>query len=136
MTRTAGTWMKLEAYFENEAVCARCEDDGGRNGQKLARMAEDEKQFIHHISAGHSHKNARGLPSAAFDGLRDVVNIARGCKVVLTRNVAYLYGLTIGTRGKVVGVIYGHGEIGAFPEAIVVDAPEYCWPAFYEREPT
>ncbi len=127
-----------KAYFENEAVwlCARCEDVGGRNGRKLAHMAEDEKKLIHQISAVHSHKNARKLPSTAFDGLRDVVNIARGCKVVLTRNVAYLYGLANGTRGKVVGVIYGHGEIGDFPEAIVVDVPEYCGPAFYEREPT
>ena len=90
------------------------------------------RKHIHHISAVHSHKNARGLPSTAFDGLRDVVNIVRGCEVVITRNVAYLHGLASGTRGKVVGVIYGHGEIRDFPEAIVVDVPEYCGSVFYE----
>ena len=123
-----------KAYFENEAVwlCVRCEDVGGRNGRKLAHMAEDEKQLIYQIMAAHSHKSARKLPSTAFDGLRDVVNIVRGCKVVLTRNVAYLYGLANGTRGKVVGVIYGPGEIGDFPEPIVVAVPEYCGPAFYD----
>ncbi len=84
----------------------------------------------------HSHNNARKLPSTAFDGLRDVVNIVRGSKVVLTRNVAYQYGLGNGTRGKVVGVIYGHGEIWDFPEAIIVDISEYSGPVFYEREPT
>ncbi|MDA8609420.1 hypothetical protein N9L19_00735 [bacterium] len=84
----------------------------------------------------HSHKGAKGLPSNAFDGLRSVVNIVRGCKIVLTRNVAYLYGLARGTRGKVVGVIYGPGGIGSFPEAILVDAPEYCGPGFYPGQPT
>ncbi len=99
-------------------------------------MAEDEKMLIHQIWAVHSHKSARKLPSTAFDGLRVVVNIVRGCEVVLTRNVAYLYGLANGTRGKLVGVIYGPGGIGDFPESIVVDVPEYCGPAFYEGEPT
>ena len=49
---------------------------------------------------------------------------------------AYLYGLAIGTRGKVVGEIYGWGGIGSFPEAIVVDVPEYCGPEFYLGQPT
>jgi len=48
-------------YFDNEAVwiCARCEDVGKRNGQKLARMAEDNKELVHKISAVHSSKSAR-----------------------------------------------------------------------------
>ena len=127
-----------KAYFENEAVwlCARCEDVGARNGRKLAHMAEDEKKLIHQIWAVHSHKSARKLPSNTFDGLRSVVNIVRGCKVVITRNVAYLYGLANGTRGKVVGVVYGPGGVGTFPEAIVVDVPEYRGPGFYLGQPT
>ena len=46
----------------------------------------------------------------------------RGCKVMLTRNVAYLYGLANGTRGTLVGVVYGPGGVGTLPEAIVVEA--------------
>ena len=124
-------------YFENQALwlCARCEDVGQRNGRKLAHMAEDEKQLIHQIKAQHSHKNAKKLSSAAFDGLRAVVNLVRGCKVVLTRNVAYKFGLANGTRGTFIGAVYGSGGVGSFPEALIVEFPDYNGPVFYKGEP-
>ena len=50
-------------------------------------------------------------------------------------NIAYLYGLANGTRGKLVAVIYGPEGIGTFPEALIVEVPEYCGPAFYADEP-
>ena len=126
-------------YFDNEAVwlCARCEDVGERNGRKLAHMAEDNKLLIHKINAQHSkHRNVQRESSKAFEGLRSVVHLVRGCKVMLTRNIAYRYGLANGTRGKLVGVVYGAEGVGSFPEAIVVDVPDYCGPAFYPDEPT
>ena len=46
-----------------------------------------------------------------------------------------LYGLANGTRGKLVGVVYGPGGIGTFPEALIVEVAEYCGPAFYPDEP-
>ena len=55
---------------------------------------------------------------------------------MITRNVAYKYGLSNGTRGKLVGVVYPTGVlVGSFPEALVVDVQEYCGPAFYPSEP-
>ena len=55
---------------------------------------------------------------------------------MLTRNIAYKYGLANGTRGKLVGVVYPAGApVGSFPEALVVEVPEYCGPAFYPSEP-
>ena len=79
---------------------------------------------------------AKRQPSSAFDGLRGVINLVRGCKVMLTRNIAYKYGLANGTRGKLVGVVYPTGApVGSFPEALVVEVPEYCGPAFYPSEP-
>ena len=126
-------------YFQTEAVwlCTRCEDVGSENGKKLAHKAQDEKMLIHRIHARHSHhKNAKKQPSSAFDGLRAVINLVRGCKVMLTRNIAYKYGLANGTRGKLVGVVYPAGApVASFPEALVVDVPEYCGPAFYPSEP-
>ena len=126
-----------KTYFENEAVwlCARCEDVGSRNGRKLAHKAEDEKQLIHRINAEHSNNRAKQQTSAAFDGLRQIIHLVVGCRVMLTRNVAYLYGLANGTRGKLVGVVYGRGGVGSFPEAIVLEVPDYCGPAFYSDEP-
>ena len=116
-------------------LCARCEDVGVRSGRKLARRAESEKEVIHQIRANHSSKSARKYASVAFDGLRDVINLVRGCKVMLNRNVAYLYGLANGTRGTLVSVVYGPGGIGTFPEALVVEVPNYCGPCFYTGEP-
>ncbi len=100
-----------KAYFESKAVwlCARCEDVGGRNGRKLAEMAEKQKELVHQIHAIHSRKTGRLLSSSAFGGLRSVINLARGCRVVLTKNPAYLYGLANGTRGTFVGAVYGPG---------------------------
>ena len=127
-----------KTYFENHAVwlCARCEDVGIRNGRKLAHLAEDEKKLVHQIHAEHSSKSAKKLSSSSFDGLRRVVNLVRGCSIMLTRNVAYKCGLANGTRGELVGVVYGPGGVGSFPEAIVVRVPDYCGPEFYPGEPS
>ena len=132
------------AYFEDEAVwlCARCADVGSRNGRKLAAMAERRAQATHQIKAQHSHKRAGTLASTAFSGLRTVVNLTRGCKVMLTKNVAYRYGLANGTRGCFVGPVYAAGAqfgpagtVQPFPEALVVEIPDYCGPACYTDEP-
>ena len=127
-------------YFEDEAVwlCARCEDVGARNGRKLRGMVERDHQVVHRIHAEHhGSKHARKQPSKSFEGLRDVVHLVRGCKVMLTRNVAYALGLANGTRGKLVGVVYGPGGLGTFPEAIVLDVPDYKKrPQLDDGEPT
>ena len=127
-----------KTYFENNAVwlCARCEDVGVRNGRKLAHKAEDEKRLIHKIEAEDgSSRHAKKQPSTAFDGLRQVIHLVITCLVMLTRNVAYLYGLANGTRGKVIGVVYGPGGIGSLPEALILEITDYCGPVFYPDEP-
>ena len=112
-------------YFQTEAVwlCTRCEDVGSENGKKLAHKAQDEKLLEHQIHARHStHKAAKRQPSSAFDGLRQVINLVRGSKVTLARNIAYKCGLANGTRGKLVGVVYPVGApVGSFPEALIVE---------------
>ena len=120
-------------YFDDNAVwlCAKCEKVGSRNGRKLAKMAEVSKSMIHKISARHSnHSSARKKPASEYGGLRHVLHLTLGCKVVLTRNVAYLYGLANGTRGKLISVVYSMDATpGSFPEALIVDVPEYTGPA-------
>ena len=55
---------------------------------------------------------------------------------MITRNIAYKYGLANGARGRLVGVVYPVGApVGCFPEALVVEVPDYCGPAFYPSEP-
>ena len=132
--------MEQKQYFEDHAVwlCARCADVGERNGRKLAHMAQDEKKLIHQIHAEHSgnSKRMKRMPSSAFDGLRQVINLVKDCRVMITRNVAYLRGLGNGMRGRLVGVVYGPAGIGSMPEAIVVDIPDYKGPVFYSSDPT
>ena len=127
-------------YFEDEAtwLCARCEDVGARNGRKLREMVQREHKVLHQIRAEHlGSKQARKQPAKAFDGLRDVLHLVKDCKVMLTRNIAYGLGLANGTRGKLIGVVYARDAcLGTFPEAIVVDVPDYKGDAFYDGEPT
>jgi len=124
------------AHFENEAlwICDRCVDVGQRNGRKLAHMAEDQKEIIHQIKAQQGRR-AKKMPSFAFGGLRGVVNLVRGCKAVLTRNVANKFGLANGSRGDFIGAVYGPGGVGTFPKALVCEFPDYRGPAFYDGEP-
>ena len=133
-------------YFDEEAVwlCARCEDVGARNGRKLRSIVEQQCQVVHKVEAVHhgtqsQQRRAKKCDSKTFEGLRDTVRLVRGCKVMLTRNVNYAKGLANGTRGKVVGIVYGPGGLGTFPEAIVVDIPDYdgeLHGKFYDGEPT
>ena len=78
-------------------------------------MADRDKELIHKIVAVHSRKSAYKLSSVAFEGLRPVIHLVRGCKVMLCRKIAYLYGLANGTRGTLVGVVYGSAGVGSFP---------------------
>jgi hypothetical protein len=98
-------------------------------------MTEDGKKLVHKIKAEHSSKSARKLPSTAFDGLRQYVNLVRDCKGMLTRNVAYFLGLANGTRGKFIGAVYGPAGIGSMPEAIVFEFADYTGPEFYPGHP-
>jgi len=126
-------------YFDNKAVwlCARCQDVGTRNGRKLAHLAQDSGEPVHSIQAMHSVKSAKKRSSDAFSGLRSVINLVKRCMVMITRNVAYLYGLANGTRGFLVGIVYPEGApLGSFPLVLVVDAPDYCGPVFYPGQPT
>jgi hypothetical protein len=126
-------------YFDTKAVwlCARCEDVGTRNGRKLASLAQESAQPVQRIQAMHSVKSAQKRSSDAFSGLRSVIHLVRNCMVMITRNVAYLYGLANGTRGFLVGIVYPEGApLGSFPLVIIVDVPDYCGPIFYPGQPT
>ena len=114
-----------------------CKNVGQRNGLKLASMASKMSMPIHRIKARYTGlKSSKKKSSQEFNGLRRVIHLAVGCKVVITRNVSYLYGLANGARGKVVGFVYTKdAKLDTLPEAIVVEVPDYTGPAFYPSEP-
>jgi len=99
-------------------------------------MAEEGALLIHRIEALHSMRSAKKLSSTVFGGLRSVVHLVRGCKVMLTKNVAYRFGLANGSQGRFVGAVYAaSARVGDFPEALVLEVPEYCGPPFYKGSP-
>ncbi len=133
-----------KTYFHEKAVwlCALCKDVGRRNGKKLSDLARRTEQPVHRISAKHSAsltrsiRRARKRTSKEFGGLRTAIHLVKKCKVMITRNVSYLHGLANGTRGTVVGFVYSSDcPWDEFPEAIIVDVPDYNGPPFYESEP-
>ena len=71
----------------------------------------------------------------AFDGLRSVVSLVHGCKMVLTRNVVYKHGLANGTGGNFIGIVYSDAGVGSFPEQLVGYFPDYCGLPFCPDEP-
>ena len=126
-----------EDCFETEAVwlCFLCIDVGRRSVRKLAHMAEDLKEIIHQIHAQHSSKTARKHPSSVCNGVRSHIKFVRGGKVMLSQNIAHLYSLAHGLRGKLVGAVYPpDAQAGTFPKEFVSDVPELCGPFFYLGE--
>ncbi len=99
-------------------------------------MAEEGALPIHRIEALHSVRGAKKLSSTVFGGLRSVVHLVRGCEVALTQNRAPRFGLASGSRGRFVGAVYAaSARVGDFPEALVLEVPEYCGPPFYKGSP-
>ena len=56
---------------------------------------------------------------------RSVINLARACKVMLTRNLADKGGLANGTRVVVLCVVYGQDGVGSGSQSCVVEVPDY-----------
>jgi len=76
------------------------------------------------------------LSSTVFGGSRSVVHLVRGCRVMLTKNVAYRSELANGARGHFVGAVYAaSARVGVFPEALVVEIADYRGPTFYKGRP-
>ena len=99
-------------------------------------MAEEGALPIHRIEALHSVRGAKKVSSTVFGGSRSVVHLVRGCEVALTQNRAPRFGLASGSRGRFVGAVYAaSARVGDFPEALVLEVPEYRGPPFYKGSP-
>ena len=56
---------------------------------------------------------------------RNVINLVRACKVMLTRNLADKGGLANGTRVVVLCVVYGQDGVGSGSQSCVVEVPDF-----------
>ena len=89
------------------------------------------------IKATHTTAAARKKAAQDAGGLEPVVRLAEGAKVMLRSNMWVSAGLTNGTLGTVVGVLYPPEAAGpdTLPAAVCVDFPGYQGPAWNPEQP-
>ena len=72
------------------------------NGKKL----RDLEKPVARVSAVHTGANARRASADTAEGLERDLYLAKGAKVMLTKNLYQQVGLVNGVRGEVVELVY------------------------------
>ncbi|CAM9672840.1 unnamed protein product, partial [Ascophyllum nodosum] len=82
------------------------------------------------VEASHSSASARKASAELAQGLHRDVFLARGARVMLTRNLWSEVGLVNGIRGDVVDIVWAHGEKAPvlLPEFLVLRLEGYTGP--------
>ena len=97
------------------------------NGTKLRELATS----VLKVEASHSSASARRASAELAQGLHRDVFLARGARVMLTRNLRSEVGLANGIRGDVVDIVWAHGEKApALPEFLVLRLEGYTGPVW------
>ena len=97
------------------------------NGTKLRGIGAS----VLKVEASHSSAPARKASAELAQGLHRDVFLARGARVVLTRNLWYEVGLVNGIRGDVVDIVWAHGEKApALPDFVVLRLEGYTGPVW------
>ena len=91
------------------------------------------KQLGTNIALVQSDNNCPEAANASFNkaGLPKSIMLAKGCDVVLTRNLWKEVGLTNGAKGKVKYIIYAKGEkLPNLPRVVIVEFEQYTGPDY------
>ena len=97
------------------------------NGIKLRELGTS----VLEVEASHSSPSARKASAELAQGLHRDVFLARGARVMLTRNLWSEVGLVNGIRGDVVDIVWAHGEKApALPEFLVLRLEGYTGPVW------
>ncbi|CAN0479104.1 unnamed protein product [Ascophyllum nodosum] len=101
-------------------------EDGDRAQKSFLELLPQLGTSVLKVEASHSSPPARKASAELAQGLHRDVFLARGTRVMLTRNLWSEVGLVNGIRGDVVDIVWAHGEKApALPEFLVLRLEGY-----------
>ena len=112
-------------------VCARNKDTEGHNKERIKALGNP-------IAPCKSWNKGKGASSASANeagGLLPDITLAKGCKVLLTRNLWIEAGLTNGAVGTVKYIIYDKDLPPAPPKFVICHFEHYKGPSYLKNEP-
>ena len=120
-----------EIKSKSVKVCARNKDTEGHNKERIKSLGNP-------IAPCKSWNQGKGASSASANeagGLLPDITLAKGCKVLLTRNLWIEAGLTNGAVGTVKYIIYDKDLPPAPPKFVICHFEHYKGPSYLKNEP-
>ena len=138
LTRNPELPKKSADYAKIIRLFFRNKDVHNYNTKKLRKLYQNGTPIAKIIGDhGGDKKAQRALPEKAW-GLKPVVYLAQGAKVMLRINILQKFGLVNGAQGTVVDILYDkscYTEHG-LPKCVIVNFPGYQGPALFKDHPT
>ena len=113
-------------------ICARIKDTKRHNIERIVATG-NPVLGLKSLNAG--GKEAKRATANEAQGLLQDIIIAKGCKVLLTRNLWSDAGLTNGCRGEVRYIVYPEDWNGKDLPMVICHFPLYIGPSYIEDEP-
>ena len=113
-------------------ICSRIRDTKKHNKERIKALGNPILGIRSLNSGG---KEAKYASSNEAQGLLQDMTIAKGCQVLLTRNLWSEAGLTNGARGEVRYIVYPEDWNGKDLPMVICHFPQYIGPTYVEGEP-
>ena len=107
---------------------------GAHNAKKIISVARQKKQKIFRIQSTETGNKGRSLAASEnFSGLKAMVHVTIGSRVMLTNNLWIQAGLINGAQGTVVDISYDENtEVDGLPNYVMVKLDAYGGPPLFQ----